>query len=62
MEKLLETPHDPGSTAEYNWEELKSCVLKAGEETDRRRKLSLTGFQITLHPLIEAKNRDQSDD
>ena len=43
--KLLETLHEDGSTAEYNWEVLKGCVLKAGEETiGRVKRPSLTGF------------------
>ena len=38
IEKLLAAPYDSDSKAEQNWETLKSCILKAGEETVRQAK------------------------
>lgn len=61
-EKLLETPHDSESAAEHNWETLKNCILKSGEEVlvGRAKKTHPDWFvenRDTLQPLIEAKDK-----
>ena len=60
-EKLLAAPHDSESKAEQNWETLKSCILKAGEETVGQAKKSQPDWFLesndTLQPLIDGKNK-----
>ena len=61
MKRLIEVPHEVEGTAESNWEVLKSCIWKAGEETlGRERKIQPDWFlenAESLKPLIESKNR-----
>ena len=61
--RLKETPHNPGMPAEWNWKELKSCIVQtAGSKVGRVRQKQPDWFiesSDTLLPLIEMKNAAQ---
>ena len=61
MKHLTDIPHEVDGTAESNWEIVKSCIYKAGEDIiGRERKHQPDWFlenAKSLKPLIESKNR-----
>ena len=61
MKHLTDIPHEVDGTAESNWEIVKSCICKAGEDIiGRERKHQPDWFlenAESLKPLIESKNQ-----
>ena len=58
---LTEAPHEVEGTTESNWEVLKSCIWKAGEEIIGQERKNQPDLLLenaeSLKPLIESKNR-----
>ena len=59
-QQLRETPHNTGMTAEWNWQKLKSCIVKAAESTVGRARQKQPDWFIEstdiLMPLLQTKN------